>query len=81
MNTAHNSHVVFDDHPTYLRRVSTWPTKLEASLARLAALGSARRQHAREMRDLFAFSDTELRDIGLTRADTYAIRNGTYRRD
>ena len=40
-----------------------------------------KRRHAREMRDLAAFSDRELWDIGLSRSDMMALDRGVYRRD
>jgi uncharacterized protein YjiS (DUF1127 family) len=41
----------------------------------------ARRRRARELRELFAFDERELRDLGLSRSDFMSIENGTYRRD
>jgi uncharacterized protein YjiS (DUF1127 family) len=41
----------------------------------------ARRRRARELRELFAFDERELRDLGLSRSDFLSIENGTYRRE
>jgi uncharacterized protein YjiS (DUF1127 family) len=54
---------------------------LIAGFDRLAARWQAQRKHAREVRELFAFDDHDLRDLGLSRSDFMAIRDGTYRRE
>jgi uncharacterized protein YjiS (DUF1127 family) len=54
---------------------------LIARLDRLAARWRASRNHAREIRELFAFNDHDLRDLGLSRSDFMAIREGSYRRE
>jgi uncharacterized protein YjiS (DUF1127 family) len=54
---------------------------LRASLAWFRASWLPRRKRGREIRQLQAFSDSELKDIGLSRSDLCAIGNGTYRRD
>ncbi len=41
----------------------------------------ARRRRAQELRELFAFDERELRDLGLSRSDFLSIENDTYRRD
>ena len=40
-----------------------------------------RRLHNQQLRDLTSFSDRELWDVGLSRSDFMAIRDGTFRRD
>ncbi|HLB99112.1 MAG TPA: DUF1127 domain-containing protein [Acetobacteraceae bacterium] len=54
---------------------------LIAGFDRLAARWQASRNRARELRELFAFSDHDLRDLGLSRSDFMALRDGTYRRE
>lgn len=48
---------------------------------RAAARWRSRRRRAQELRELFAFDERELRDLGLSRSDFMAIENGTYHRD
>ena len=52
-----------------------------ARLDRLGSAWAARRKRARELRDLYRFSDRELWDVGLSRSDLPAIADGTYRRE
>ena len=40
-----------------------------------------RRRRARELNELFAFDERELRDLGLSRSDFLSIQNGTFHRD
>lgn len=47
---------------------------------RIAARWQAHRRQARELRELFALDEHDLRDLGLSRSDFPAIRDGTYRR-
>ena len=54
---------------------------VRASPARLGAYLAARRERAREICALQAFSDRELWDMGLRRYDLRAIVKGTYQRD
>jgi len=53
---------------------------LVAGFERIVALWQARRRRARELRELFALDEHDLRDLGLSRSDFMAIRDGTYRR-
>ncbi len=55
--------------------------RLRARFARLADALAARRLRAQQMRELNAFSDRELWDVGLSRSDFMAIEKGVYRRD
>ena len=50
-------------------------------LDRTIARWQARLRRTRELRELSAFDERELRDIGLSRSDFMSIENGTYRRD
>jgi uncharacterized protein YjiS (DUF1127 family) len=53
---------------------------LTVGFERVVALWQARRRRARELRELFALDEHDLRDLGLSRSDFMAIRDGTYRR-
>jgi uncharacterized protein YjiS (DUF1127 family) len=56
-------------------------TGLRARFARLADAFAAHRLRAQQLRELYSFSDRELWDVGLSRADFMAIEKGVYRRD
>ncbi len=63
---------------------STAPGPVLRLLARLAHVFealAARRERARQMRELYAFTDRDLWDVGLSRSDFMAIEKGVYRRD
>lgn len=53
---------------------------VQAAYRSIAAIWIAHRDHAREIGQLHAFSDRDLRDLGLTRSDVAAIAKRTYRR-
>jgi uncharacterized protein YjiS (DUF1127 family) len=52
-----------------------------AKLQNLLTNWVKQRAQARELEDLYRFSDRELWDIGLSRSDFLSIEQGTYRRD
>jgi uncharacterized protein YjiS (DUF1127 family) len=52
-----------------------------ALLRRVADAWHARRQHARELDELYRFTDRDLADLGLSKSDLPAIEKGTYRRE
>jgi uncharacterized protein YjiS (DUF1127 family) len=54
-------------HP--LPAVADWPTRLLPALRRLAAMIGEWRRRARSRRELLAFDERMLRDIGVTRID------------
>ncbi len=56
-------------------------SELRARLSHLGTYWSERRTHARQMRELYRFSDRELWDVGLNRSDIMLIGKGIYRRD
>ena len=64
-----------------VREVGVWLSWLQARLGRLDTAWTARRKRAREVRDLYLFTERELWDVGLSRSDLPAIADGTYRRD
>jgi uncharacterized protein YjiS (DUF1127 family) len=55
--------------------------RLGARAAGLGARWAARRNAARDVRQLYLSTDRELRDMGLNRSDLPAIIRGVYRRD
>ena len=56
-------------------------TDRPASLkARFSAWRARRQERARIARELLSYTDRELFDLGISRADIPAIINGTYRR-
>lgn len=52
-----------------------------APIRRVLHAWAERRANARQLRDLAAFSDRELWDVGLSRGDLLAVEKGTFRRD
>jgi uncharacterized protein YjiS (DUF1127 family) len=54
---------------------------LRRTVNRAVTYWQARRRRSRELNELFAFDERELRDLGLSRSDFVAIENGTYRRE
>jgi uncharacterized protein YjiS (DUF1127 family) len=56
-------------------------TGLRARFTRLVEAFAARRLRAQQLRELYSFSDRELWDVGLSRADFMAIEKGVYHRD
>lgn len=55
--------------------------RLRTGLARIGEALVERRLRNQQLRDLTAFSDRELWDVGLSRSDFLAIEKGTFRRD
>jgi uncharacterized protein YjiS (DUF1127 family) len=53
---------------------------LMAAFDRIGARWQASRRHSRELRELFALDEHDLRDLGLSRSDFMSIRDGTYHR-
>ena len=54
---------------------------VRTALARLYSAWIVRRRYTQGMRDLQAFADRELSDLGLNRCDVSAIVRGAYRRN
>ncbi|HBK07178.1 MAG TPA: hypothetical protein DDZ81_15225 [Acetobacteraceae bacterium] len=54
---------------------------ISAKLQNVRARWAEKRARARDMQDLYRFSDRELWDIGMSRSDFMAVENGTFRRD
>jgi uncharacterized protein YjiS (DUF1127 family) len=63
------------------RDVSAWLAFMRTQATRFGTFWSAWRQRTRGLEDLYRMSDRELWDLGLSRSDFPAIRDGIYRRD
>jgi uncharacterized protein YjiS (DUF1127 family) len=74
-------HIVAEDHPTISRDKLAWSVFARTQIKRVSAFIVARHQRARQLRELYAMTDRELWDVGLSRSDRLAIDEGTYRRD
>lgn len=70
-----------EDHGLLPRKFRALMAQAHVRLHRMADAWIARRERARQIQDLYRFSDRELWDIGLTRSDIDAIANGHFRRD
>lgn len=67
-------------HPASgLARLNPLPG-LIAGFDHAVARWQAHRRRTRELRELFALDEHDLRDLGLSRSDFMAIRDGTYHR-
>ena len=64
-----------------LSGVSLPVLRIYASLARVGQALKQHRQRSQQLHDLAAFTDRELWDVGLSRSDFLAIRQGSFRRD
>ncbi len=81
MNLSEQSRALSESQQQVAREAILWLSWLQARLDRLGAAWTDRRKRAREMRELYRFSERELWDLALRRSDLPAIANGTYRRD
>jgi uncharacterized protein YjiS (DUF1127 family) len=81
MNLSEPARALSEGHQQVTREAILWLSWLQARLDRFGAPWVDRRKRAREIRDLYRFSDRELWDVGLSRSDLPAIADGTYRRE
>jgi uncharacterized protein YjiS (DUF1127 family) len=81
MNPFNNTYPIAGDRAKVAGEVDTWLSSIQVGLQRLWASWAERRMRAREMGELYRFSDRELWDVGLSRSDIIGIEKGTYRRD
>jgi uncharacterized protein YjiS (DUF1127 family) len=70
-----------DTHQTVPLDLRLWLARAHALLRYVGGLWTARIQRAREMEELYQFTDRELSDLGLSKSDLPAIEKGVYRRD
>ena len=81
MNLSEQSRALSEGQQQVAREALLWLSWLHARIDRLGIAWAARRKRARELRELYRFSDRELWDVGLSRSDLPAIADGTYRRE
>jgi uncharacterized protein YjiS (DUF1127 family) len=81
MSLSEQSQALSEGRQQVAREALLWLAWLRRRLDHFAAAWAVRRKRAREMRDLYRFSDRELWDVGLSRADLPAIARGRYRRE
>ena len=81
MNLSEEARALSKGQQETVREAGVWLSWLRARLGHLDAAWTARRKRAREVRDLYLFTERELWDVGLRRSDLPAIADGTYRRD
>ena len=81
MNLSDETYSISGHHRADTAGPAAWLPRLRARLHRIGLARTARLRRAREMRELYRFSDRELLDIGLTRLDIRLIEKGKYRQD
>jgi uncharacterized protein YjiS (DUF1127 family) len=81
MSPADQTQALAEGQQQIAREVLLWLAWLRRRLRHFTVAWVARRRRASEMRDLYRFSDRELWDVGLSRADLPAIARGRYRRE
>jgi uncharacterized protein YjiS (DUF1127 family) len=81
MNLSNQAHSFADLHHRPVSELLRWLLLGRRVVRRLTVAWVARREHARTMAELYRFTDRELRDLALTRADVTAIEKRRFRRD
>jgi len=81
MSLFDDAHSVPDLHRNFVSAVLRWLLQQRTLLRRLTGPWGAWREHSRSMAELRRFTDRELRDLALSRADVMAIDEGRFRRD
>jgi uncharacterized protein YjiS (DUF1127 family) len=81
MNLSDEAHFIPDAQPQIVSDLRWWLAQGHALLERMADSWNARRQHARELDELYRFTDRDLADLGLSKSDLPAIEKGVYRRE
>ena len=81
MNLSNQAHSFADLHHKPVAELLRWLLLGRRMVRRLTAAWVARREHARTMAELYRFTDRELRDLALSRADVVAIEERRFRRD
>jgi uncharacterized protein YjiS (DUF1127 family) len=81
MNLSEHARVLPDTHPKIPSELLRWLSQGLALLHRVADYWTARRQRARELDELYRFTDREFSDVGLSKSDLPAIEKGVYRRE
>jgi uncharacterized protein YjiS (DUF1127 family) len=81
MNLSHQARSFPDVQQKAFHDTQRWLAQLLGPLRRVMDAWMVRRAHARSVAELASFSDRELRDVALTRADVMAIAKGEFHRD
>ena len=81
MNLSNQAHSFNDLHQKTVSELLRWLLLGRRVVRRLTAAWVARRDHARTMAELYRFTDRELHDVALSRADVMAIEEGRFRLD
>ena len=81
MSLFDDAHSVPDLQRNFVSAVLRWLLQQRTLLRRLTGPWTAWREHSRSMAELHRFTDRELRDLALSRADVMAIDEGRFRRD
>jgi uncharacterized protein YjiS (DUF1127 family) len=81
MNLSNDAYPISGGRQKIAPDIGTILSAMRAGLHRLSASWIKRRTRAREMRELYRFTDRDLWDVGLSRSDVWSIERGTYRRD
>ncbi|WP_158930570.1 DUF1127 domain-containing protein [Acidisphaera sp. S103] len=81
MNLSDDTYLISGDRQKIAPDIGTALSAMRAGLHRLGAFWIKRRTRAREMRELYRFSERDLGDIGLSRSDVWSIERGTFSRD
>jgi uncharacterized protein YjiS (DUF1127 family) len=81
MNLSDEARFLPDAQPKIVSDLRRWLAQTHALLERLADSWNARRQHTRELDELYRFTERDLADLGLSKSDLPAIEKGMYRRE
>jgi uncharacterized protein YjiS (DUF1127 family) len=81
MKLSEQARALSEGQHEFARDAILWLSWFQVRLDRVGTAWAARSKRARELRELYRFSDRELWDVGLSRSDLPAIADGTYRRD
>jgi uncharacterized protein YjiS (DUF1127 family) len=81
MNLSNDAHSLPDTQQKIVSDLRRALSRARTRLRRLGEFWVVRRQRARELDELYRFTDRELNDLGLCRSDLPAIEQGLYRRD
>ena len=81
MNLFDQTYIIPRDQRETVGMPAAWLSPMITRMHDAGAYLSARRARARELRELYRFSDRELWDVGLSRSDIVAMEKGIYRRD
>jgi uncharacterized protein YjiS (DUF1127 family) len=81
MSASNQARLLPTAEPKFLTGLGQGLNQGHGLLQRFFRTVAARLQHAREMDELYSFSDRELGDLALSRSDLPAIQKGMFRRD